>query len=292
MIKDLIKSLRPLQWSKNVFVFAGLLFSQNLFHLPYLLKSLIAFFLFSLVSGATYIINDIKDLAEDRIHPKKRLRPIAAGRVKVRFAVIFAILLILFSLVSGYLLNQKFFLILVIYLALTVSYSYYLKGIVILDLLAIAMGFVLRAFAGTVVIDVSLSVWLFICTILLALFLGITKRKTEISLLKEDSVAHRSVLAHYSHNFLDQMTSVVTAATVVSYAIYTVAPETVAKFKTDKLVWTLPFVLYGIFRYLYLVYHTHSLENPERALIKDMPLALDIFLWAFSIILIIYLKVG
>lgn len=288
MLKDLIKSLRPLQWSKNVFVFAGLLFSQNLFHLPYLLKSLAAFFLFSFVSGATYIINDIKDLEEDRLHPKKRLRPIAAGRVKVSVAASFAILTIVFSLILGYFLEKKFFFVLLLYLLLTLSYSYYLKSIVILDILAIAMGFVLRAFAGTVVIGVSLSVWLFICTILLALFLGITKRKTEISLLKEDATNHRRVLKHYSHNFLDQMTSVVTAATVVSYAIYTVAPETVEKFRTDKLVFTLPFVLYGIFRYLYLVYHTQFPENPEKAFVKDLPLSSAILLWGLSIILILY----
>ncbi len=289
MLKDLLKSMRPLQWTKNSFVFAGLLFSQNLFRLPCLLKSLAAFLLFSFVSGATYIINDIKDLEEDKLHPQKRFRPIASGRVKKNVALILASLLISFSLIFGYLLNQDFFFILLLYLALTLSYSFYLKHIVILDLLAIAFGFVLRAYAGTVIIDVSLSVWLFICTILLALFLGITKRKAEISLLKDDAVAHRSVLEHYSHNFLDQMTSVVTAATVVSYAIYTVAPETVKKFGTEKLVFTIPFVLYGIFRYLYLVYHAESSENPERVLIKDLPLAIDIGLWGLSIIFILYL---
>ncbi|MEO0101097.1 MAG: decaprenyl-phosphate phosphoribosyltransferase [candidate division WOR-3 bacterium] len=290
MIKDLIKSLRPLQWSKNAFVFAGLFFSQNLFHLSYLLKSLAAFFLFSFISGATYIINDIKDREEDKVHPKKRFRPIASGRLKVSFAFPFALILIILSLILGYLLNQNFFWVLFSYLLLTLAYSFFLKDIVILDLLVIAFGFVLRALAGTVVISVNLSVWLFICTILLALFLGITKRKAEITLLGDSAINHRSVLSHYSHNFLDQMTSVVTAATVVSYAIYTVAPETVAKFGTDKLIFTIPFVLYGIFRYLYLIYHAEFLENPEWALVKDPPLTTAILLWALSVVLIIYLK--
>ncbi len=290
MIKGLIKSLRPLQWSKNAFIFAGLLFSQNLFHLSYLLKSIAAFFLFSFVSGATYIINDIRDLEEDRIHPKKRFRPIASGRLKVSFALPFAIFLILVSLILAFLLNWDFFLVISLYLILTLSYSFFLKEIVILDLLAIAFGFVLRAWAGTVVIGVSLSVWLFICTILLALFLGITKRKTEIALLGDSAPNHRSVLSHYSHNFLDQMTSVVTAATVVSYAIYTVAPETVAKFGTNKLFLTIPFVLYGIFRYLYLIYHAEFMENPEWALIKDLSLTIAILLWIISVVLILYLK--
>jgi len=290
VIKGLIKSLRPLQWSKNAFIFAGLLFSQNLFHLSYLLKSIAAFFLFSFVSGATYIINDIRDLEEDRIHPKKRFRPIASGRLKVSFALPFAIFLILVSLILAFLLNWDFFLVISLYLILTLSYSFFLKEIVILDLLAIAFGFVLRAWAGTVVIGVSLSVWLFICTILLALFLGITKRKTEIALLGDSAPNHRSVLSHYSHNFLDQMTSVVTAATVVSYAIYTVAPETVAKFGTNKLFLTIPFVLYGIFRYLYLIYHAEFMENPEWALIKDLSLTIAILLWIISVVLILYLK--
>lgn len=290
MIRDLIKSLRPLQWSKNAFVFAGLFFSQHLFHLPYLLKAISAFFLFSFVSGATYIINDIKDLEEDKVHPKKRFRPIPSGRLRVSFALSFAVILIIISLIFGYLLNQNFFLVLLLYLILTIAYSFFLKDIVILDLLAIAFGFVLRALAGTVVIEVNLSVWLFICTILLALFLGITKRKAEIALLGDSAINHRSVLSHYSHNFLDQMTSVVTAATVVSYSIYTVAPETVAKFGTNKLIFTIPFVLYGIFRYLYLIYHAEFRENPEWALVKDIPLTIAILLWGLSVVLILYLK--
>uniref|UniRef100_A0A7C3YT31 Decaprenyl-phosphate phosphoribosyltransferase n=1 Tax=candidate division WOR-3 bacterium TaxID=2052148 RepID=A0A7C3YT31_UNCW3 len=290
MVRELIKSLRPRQWTKNAFVFAGLFFSQNLFHLSYLYKSLAAFFLFSFLSGATYIINDIKDINEDRIHPKKRFRPIASGRLKVSIALPFALLLILLSLILGYCLNRDFFLVLLLYLILTLAYSFFLKEIVILDLLTIAFGFVLRALGGTVVIGVSLSVWLFICTILLALFLGITKRKTEIALLGDSAPNHRSVLFHYSHNFLDQMTSVVTAATVVSYSIYTVAPETVAKFGTNKLFLTIPFVLYGIFRYLYLIYHAEFLENPEWALIKDIPLTIAVLLWAISVGLILYLR--
>jgi len=284
----LIISLRPTQWIKNFLIFAGLIFAQKLLDFSLLMKTIFGFFLFSFSAGSLYIINDIKDYEKDRLHPKKKERPIASGKISKQEGLIFALILLFVSLYLSYLLSLPFFLILLLYIGLSFLYTLFLKEIVILDVIVVAIFFLLRAWAGTLLINVSLSEWLFVCTILLALFLALTKRKSEIFLLNNSANSHRKVLKNYSHDFIDQMISVTTASSLIAYAIYTVAPETVHKFKTKNLVLTLPFVIYGIFRYLYLIYHKRFNDNPDRAFVKDIPLLVDIFLWLICVIVIIY----
>ena len=268
VLKYLIRSMRPKQWPKNLVVFAGLIFAQKIFsarapaavviHWIPILRACGAFVAFCVVSSATYLLNDVIDREADRIHPTKRNRPIASGALPVSIAVFAAIILYVVGLAGSFLLTWKLLAVLLGYLVLTLAYSVRLKHVVILDVLILAVGFVLRAFAGTVVIDVSLSVWLFLCTILLALFLALTKRRAEMTVF-EGATQQRSVLANYSPALLDQMISVVTASTVVSYAIYTTTPS---EFHTRNLVLTVPFVIYGIFRYLYLVYQKQIGDRP------------------------------
>jgi 4-hydroxybenzoate polyprenyltransferase len=288
MIKNIILSLRPKQWSKNLIIFAGLVFSQNLLNINYLGRSVAAFFIFCLLSGAVYIINDIIDREQDKRHPVKSKRPIASGTLNVSSAIIFAVIFTIASLIFAYLINLPFFLVAFAYFLLMLAYSFFLKKIVILDVLVVAIGFALRAFAGTVAISVELSVWLFLCAILLALFLAISKRRHELVLFEENATSHRLVLGEYSKLLLDQMISIVTAATIIAYSIYTIAPETVAKFHSKNLVLTIPFVLYGIFRYLYLIYQKQLGGSPERVLLEDQSLIISILAWLFSIVLILY----
>jgi 4-hydroxybenzoate polyprenyltransferase len=294
MLKHLIRSARPRQWPKNVVVFAGLIFAQKIFsaaggtlviHWIPILRACGAFAAFCLVSSATYLLNDVYDRNADRMHPVKRNRPIASGALPVSTAVIASILLFLVGLGGAFLLSWKLMAVLLGYLVLTVAYSVKLKHIVILDVLVLAVGFVLRAFAGTVVIDVNISVWLFICTILLALFLVLAKRRAEMTVFENSATAQRSVLANYSPGLLDQMISVVTAATVVSYAIYTASPS---EFHTQSLVLTVPFVIYGLFRYLYLVYQKQVGTDPDKAIFRDVPLLINNLLWLIASGVIIY----
>jgi 4-hydroxybenzoate polyprenyltransferase len=249
------------------------------------LRSLGAFVVFCLVSSATYLLNDIRDRDADCIHPVKRNRPIASGAVPIRVAAITCVVFYCLGAVGAGLLSWSLLLVTIAYVLLNLAYSFGLKHVVILDVLIIAVGYVLRALAGTVVIQVSISVWLFICTILLALFLALTKRRAELTNFDASAVKQRSVLADYSPQLLDQMISVATASTVVSYAIYTATP---AEFHTRKLVVTLPFVIYGIFRYLYLVYHKNIGTDPEKALFHDAPLMFDILLWLITAVVIVY----
>ncbi|MDH5186131.1 MAG: decaprenyl-phosphate phosphoribosyltransferase [bacterium] len=290
MVKNIILSLRPKQWSKNLIIFAGLIFSQNLLNTGYLLRSIAAFAIFCLLSGAVYIINDIVDKEPDRKHPVKSKRPIAAGTLKVNSAIIFAVIFTIVSLIFAYWINLAFFLVAIAYFVLMLAYSFLLKKIVILDVLIVATGFALRAFAGTVAISVEISVWLFLCAILLALFLAISKRRHELVLFEEEAVAHRVVLGEYSKQLLDQMISIVTASTLITYSIYTIAPETVKKFHTPNLVLTIPFVLYGIFRYLYLVYKKQLGGSPEKLMLEDKGLIIGILAWLLSIIVILYIS--
>lgn len=289
MFSAIFFSMRPRQWSKNLILFAGLIFSNNLTNLTFLLKSFAAFIIFCLLSSSVYIINDIVDREQDRKHPTKSKRPIAAGRLPINYAIISALFLIIAGLVSALFIKPELLLISMLYFLLMIGYSFIFKKMVVLDVLIVALGFTIRAWAGTVVIGVEISVWLFVCTILLALFLALSKRRHELVFLEDGAVSHRSVLGKYSTHLLDQMISVVTASTVVAYAIYTIAPETVGKFHTKNLVLTVPFVLYGIFRYLYLVYQKKLGGSPERVLLEDKALILNIGLWFLSIIVIIYI---
>jgi 4-hydroxybenzoate polyprenyltransferase len=284
-------SLRPEQWTKNLIVFAALIFGQRLFDPAAVGRSLAAFFLFCALSGVVYLLNDVSDREADRLHPLKRRRPIAAGEVSAGVAVFAAALLAAGALAGAFWLRSAFGLIAVAYLGLFAAYSRVLKHVVILDVLTIAIGFVLRAAAGAVVIGVPMSQWLLVCTILLALFLGLSKRRHELTLLANAATGHRRILEEYSPYLLDQMIGVVTASTLVAYIIYCTSPETTEKFHTTYLVWTTPFPIYGIFRYLYLV-HQKGVGSPSEVLLTDRPLVVCIALWAVAVIAIIYRPFG
>ncbi len=285
---ELFFSLRPHQWTKNLVVLAPLIFAERLFDAPAAIAAASAFVIFCLLSGSVYLVNDLVDLERDRRHPVKRNRPLASGRLEPRFAVVAVIVFVLGGLAGALWLGRGFFVVAAVYTVTMVLYSFALKNIVILDALVVAFGFVLRAIAGAVAIDEPFSNWLLICTWLLALFLALAKRRHELTLLMGDAAGHRRILGEYSPYLLDQMIAVVTASTLVSYALYTSAPETVAKFGTDRLVWTLPFVLYGIFRYLYLVHHKEEGGNPTKVLLNDRPILMAVALWAATVVTLIY----
>ena len=287
MLAAIAVSMRPRQWVKNLFVFAGLVFAQRLFTAS-AWTALAAFAIFCALSGAIYLINDVADRERDRLDPRKRARPIAAGRLPVGVAVAAAIVLVVGGLVFGAILSRAFLVTALAYVVLLVAYSARLKHIVIVDVLVVAGGFVLRAVAGAVVIDVEISGWLLICTILLALFLALGKRRYEYVALEQDAVRHRPILAEYSPALLDQMIAVVTASTVTAYAFYTMSPEIVAKFRIHWLPAILPFVLYGIFRYLYLLYQRRLGGNPSELLLSDRALLINTVCWICAVLLIIY----
>jgi 4-hydroxybenzoate polyprenyltransferase len=287
-VQNLILMLRPKQWTKNLIIFAGVAFSQRAGMVSDVLRSGGAFAVFCVLSGAVYIINDLFDREADRRHPTKRHRPIASGAVASATAVSSALIAIIIGIAGAALLSRQFAICAGAYLILMLAYSMWLKHVVIIDLFCIAAGFVLRAVAGAVVIDVEISSWLLVCTILLSLFLGLSKRRHELVILNEQATEHRKILTEYSPTMLDQMISVVTSSTVVAYALYTLSPETVSKFNTHGLSLTIPFVLYGIFRYLYLV-HRHDLGgSPERLLVEDKPLLIAVAAWALSAGVVIY----
>jgi 4-hydroxybenzoate polyprenyltransferase len=290
---SLFVSLRPSQWTKNLIVFAALLFGQKgtrpAFLVPEAIaQALAAFAIFCLLSGIVYLINDVADREKDRLHPRKRFRPIASGAISPATAIGTALLLAVVALGASWLLRPAFALVALGYVSLLALYSGPLKHVVIIDVLTIAIGFVLRAVAGAVAIDVPISHWLLILTILLALFLALSKRRHELVLLADGATGHRPILEEYSPYLLDQMIAVVTASTLVSYVIYTVSPETVQKFQTDYLGLTLLFPLYGIFRYLYLVHQKEGGGSPADMLLNDRPLLACVALWAVSVAAIIY----
>lgn len=282
-----VVSLRPRQWSKNLFVFAGLVFGQQLFT-PAAAVAGLAFVIFCGLSGSIYLFNDVADRERDRRHPKKRERPIAAGRLSPGAAVAVGIVLIVAGLGASVAINPGFALAALAYVALLTAYSAWLKHIVIVDVLVVAIGFTLRAVAGALAIAVEISGWLLICTILIALFLALGKRRHEYIALAGAAGHHRPILEEYSEALLDQMIAVVTASTVTAYALYTMSPETVAKFHTHLLPATLPFVLYGIFRYLYLLYRRQLGGNPSELFLNDRALMVNVALWVASVLLIIY----
>jgi 4-hydroxybenzoate polyprenyltransferase len=287
-MNKILVTLRPQQWVKNLLLFAGLIFSQNFYNLHLFLKSLAAFGLFCLLSSSVYIVNDILDRESDRKHPLKSNRPIAKGEIKISTAIVLFILLALISLGLSALLSKSFALMALSYLLLNLVYSQYLKHVVIIDVMCIALGFVIRAVAGAVVIGVEISPWLVVCTTLLALFLGFGKRRDELLVLDTQAGDHRKILTEYSPYFLDQMISVVTASTVVAYAFYTLSPEVQIKLQTKYMELTIPFVLYGVFRYLYLIHQKEGGGSPTKMLLGDPPLLVNIILWFLAVILIIY----
>ena len=291
IISDIIISMRPRQWTKNALIFAALIFSQHLFQLDYFLKSLAGFFLFCLVSGSIYIFNDLLDIENDKTHPTKKERPITAGRISRVQAISISILGSVSGIIIAFFLNLGFGILTVGYLILQLLYTIGLKKIVLIDVFVIAIGFVIRAVAGALIIEVEISPWLLICTLLLSLFLALSKRRHELGLV-EEGVNSRSVLDSYSHDLLDQMINIVGAGTVISYALYTMADATITKFGTDKLIYTLPFVLFGIFRYLYIVHKKNEGGSPEKVLLTDIPLIVNILLYGIAAATIIYFLSG
>jgi 4-hydroxybenzoate polyprenyltransferase len=285
---QIFHSLRPGQWTKNLVIFAGLLFGRRLFDRIALIDAVFAFVVFCILSGVVYLVNDIADRASDRQHPLKARRPIASGALPVPVAAAAALALGIVGLSAAFGISLAFAGVAAAYLCLQMLYSGPLKHIVIIDVLTIAIGFVLRAVAGAVAVNVEISHWLLVCTILLALFIALAKRRHEIVLLAGGAANHRPILGEYSPYLLDQMIGVVTASTLISYIFYTISPETQAKFGTAWLGLTIPFPLYGIFRYLYLVHQREGGGSPADLLLTDRPLLACVALWALTVAVIIY----
>ncbi len=288
MLAALVQSARPRQWAKNVFVLAPLVFAQELTRADALARAALALIAFCCASSAVYLINDLADRQEDRKHPLKRNRPLASGALSVPAAGISAVLLVGTTIAVGARLGPAFLGIAVAYLILNLLYSLWLKNVVILDVMSIAFGFVLRVLAGGAAIHVEVSAWLLLCTSFLALFLAFSKRRHELILMASEAPDQRKVLSHYSPTFLDQMINVVTASTVVAYAIYAISPETAERFHTRYLVYTIPMVLFGIFRYLYLIYQRSTERNPTEAILSDPPFLANMMLWSAAVIWIVY----
>jgi 4-hydroxybenzoate polyprenyltransferase len=287
-ISALIRSLRPRQWTKNFIVFFGLIFSEQLGNPDAVLRASLAFLIFCALSGVVYLINDIRDREADRMHPTKSQRPIASGALGVETAGLAAGILGAAAIAGAFLLTPRFGVVAVSYVTLLTLYSTWLKHIVILDVITLAAGFVMRAYAGAVAIHVEFSHWLLLLTLLSALFLALSKRRAELVTLADDAKGHRRSLAEYSPYLLDQMIGVVTACTLLAYAFYTIDDETVLKFGTDALLWTVPFPLYGIFRYLYLVHQREGGGDPSETLLTDRPIRLCVALWGLAVIWILY----
>ena len=287
-VVSLLISMRPNQWTKNLIVFAGLLFAMKLFEPAAVVTATEGFVIFCALSGVVYLLNDVMDRESDRRHPTKSLRPIAAGDLPVSIAITAAGLIGAVSLGTAFALGWRFGAVATAYVALQALYSGPLKHVVIIDVLTIAIGFVLRAVAGAVVINVVISHWLFVCTILLALFIALAKRRHELVLLADGATSHRPILGEYSAYLLDQMIAVVTASTLIAYIFYTISPETEQKFGTSWLGLTIPFPIYGIFRYLYLVHQREGGGSPTDLLLDDRPLLACVILWAIAVVLIVY----
>lgn len=284
--------MRPKQWIKNIVIFAALLFSQNLFNPGMVFLSFIAFLIFSLLSGGVYLFNDLIDIDEDIRHPQKSKRPLAAGLLKPSIVKITALTAISMSIIGSFLINAHFSIIIICYFLIQLVYSLFFKHVVIIDVFSIATGFFLRVIAGGAVISVPLSSWILVCTFFISLFLALCKRRHEIIILEENAFDHRKVLEDYSIKLLDQMIGVVTSSTLIAYTLYTLSEETINKFNTPNLVYTIPFVLYGIYRYLYLVYHKEEGGQPEIIFFTDRPMLLNIFLYGLAVVVILYIQGG
>ena len=289
---SLFVSLRPDQWTKNLIVFAALIFAVKLLDPAATAKATAAFLIFCALSGAVYLMNDVADREQDRLHPIKKMRPIAAGELSPRAALVAALVLGGLALAAAVALRPAFGAAAAAYLALFVVYTRSLKHLVVLDVMTIAIGFVLRAVAGGLVIGVHVSNWLLVCTMLGALFLGLAKRRHEMTLLAGGAGGHRRILEEYDPYLLDQMIGVVAAATMVAYIIYCASPETHAYFGTEWMVLTTPFPIYGLFRYLYLVHRKAGGGSPSDMLIQDRPLLICVLLWGLTSVAIIYRPFG
>jgi len=291
VFRHLLKSLRAYQWSKNTLLFAALVFARQLTVPGQVARALLAFAAFCVASSALYLLNDILDVEQDRRHPEKCRRPIASGKLPIPLAWVAAAVLCAVALGMGWSLGLPFLGILALYMAMTVAYSFGLKNVFLLDVLIISIGFVIRALAGAIALNVAFTNWLVVCTLFLALFLSLSKRRHEIELLEEEAVNHREVLGHYTLPYLDALNLVMACATLITYTIYTCSPEVVERLGTDHLYLTLPFVVYGLFRYLYLLHVNSHGGDPAKALIQDKSLAVTVLLWGAMCIAIIYGKI-
>jgi 4-hydroxybenzoate polyprenyltransferase len=294
-IKPILRLLRPKQWTKNIFVFAALVFSKQLLNPDSVLLSVRAFFAFSFTASFVYVMNDVADRERDRLHPKKRFRPIASGEISLRAAFIIAAILLGLIALFVYNLDWHFTMCLIVYLVMNLAYSFYLKDVVLIDVFVIAIGFMLRVIGGALVLNVARSSWLILTTMFLSLFLGIAKRRGELVALGTPSTSNgsfhtRKVLEHYSVEFAEQMTTICAAGFVFSYALYTVSERTVNMFGTENLIFTTPFVLYGVFRYLYLLHKKQLGENPTEVVLSDIPMLLNFAAYAIAMLAIIYLR--
>jgi 4-hydroxybenzoate polyprenyltransferase len=290
MLKALIKTMRPRQWTKNGFIFFGLVFDKQLFMLEPFLRTVAGFFLFCLLSSAVYLLNDIADVEADRNHPEKKFRPIASGKLPVRVASVAAMLLAFISISLGYLLSPFFALILAAYLFINLLYSRWLKHVTILDVLIVSSGFVLRVAAGVILIFPveRFSPWLYMLTILFSLYIGLGKRRAELNLLAEGASAHRKVLDGYTLPLLDQYITIVSGMTIVAYSLYTFSAPNLPE--NQSMMLTIPFVVYGIFRYLQLIQIGHEAGSPDEVALKDRPLQVTVLLWGLTVMAIFYLS--
>ena len=285
-MKEYFKLFRIHQWIKNIFIFVPLVFSKNLFNYDLLFIVTVGFLEFCFASSVVYIINDIIDIESDREHPVKRTRPLPSGKISKKSALISAIILFVIILIFLPFFNLTFNTCLIIYIILNVFYSFNLKNIVIIDIFSIAAGFMIRIISGAVIINVEISSWLILTTMFISLFLGVMKRHSELALVEKKST--RKVLSEYSLTFLDQMATVAAAGVIICYALYSVAERTISVFGTDKLIFTTPFVVFGIFRYMYLVYMNAKGENTSKILSSDLPMIFNILLYILFSVLIIY----
>ena len=289
MLKQLLRTMRPKQWAKNIFIFTALVFDKKLFVPPLILRTLAAFVLFCLLSSSVYLINDLVDIERDRQHPTKRNRPLPSGKLKPSVAIVAAILFMTIAISLGFVLEPRFGTVEVIYLATMIAYSFWLKNIVILDVLTIAAGFVLRVMAGTFVFQVErFSPWLYVCTTSLALFIAVGKRRHEIVLLAEEANNHRAILDEYNLQMLDNVLNIATSTTVVAYSLYTFSAPNLPP--NDMMMLTIPFVLYGLLRWMYLIHVKGKGGAPEEIALGDKPLIISICLWALLSAGILYLS--
>ena len=280
--------MRPHQWVKNVFVFAPAVFAKEVMNVDIMKKSLVAAVAFSLVSSGVYVINDYFDRDKDRYHPKKRKRPIASGQLPALPALLVALAMVGVTFVFLYLWNPFVFFVILAYFCLNVIYSAWLKDVPLLDIFLVALGFDLREAAGGFASSLYMSPWMFVVTFLLALFIAATKRRQEIANLKEDAVLHREALSEYNLVFLDNLIAIVTASTLISYVIYTLSKDMQERMISQHLYLTTPFVLYGILRYLYLVYVKGKGDDPMEIILKDFPFQLNLLFWALTVFVILY----
>ncbi len=289
MIIALFKSARPAQWLKNLILFAALIFAGEMMTTESLMKAIIAFVVFCFLSSGLYLFNDYFDKERDKLHPLKKLRPIASGELST--AVVIGAIFFLFASALGvaWVVDYSFFIVASVFVLFNLLYSLFLKHIVLIDVMSIAMSFVLRAYAGAVIIGVDTSEWLLINTLLLALFLGFGKRRHELTLLEGKAENHRKILNSYSPYLLDQLIGVVTASVVVMYMLYSFSPEVSTKLHTENLFLTIPFVVYGIFRYLYLIHKEEKGGSPTKIMISDLPILATVILWILTVIVVLYI---